>query len=116
VGSADPNGKSAVTDYATISRAGARAAWLALEPHTGRTHQLRAHLLALGHPILGDPKYNTPSSLAASGPLKLQLHARRLLIPHPGGGLIDVSAPLSPEMREGFARFGFEFAEAPTAP
>jgi 23S rRNA pseudouridine955/2504/2580 synthase len=71
VGSADPNGKSAVTDYATISRAGARAAWLALEPHTGRTHQLRAHLLALGHPILGDPKYNTPSSLAASGP-KLQ--------------------------------------------
>ena len=112
VGPGDPNGKAAVTDYATIARAGLRAAWLALEPQTGRTHQLRAHLLALGHPILGDPKYNTLSSVAASGPLKLQLHARRLVIPHPGGGVIDVSAPLSPEMREGFRRFGFELTEA----
>jgi 23S rRNA pseudouridine955/2504/2580 synthase len=108
----DPNGKPAVTHYATISRAGPRAAWLALEPETGRTHQLRAHLLGLGHPILGDPKYHTPASAEASGPLKLQLHARRLVIPHPGGGVIDVVAPLSPEMREGFARFGFELAEA----
>ncbi len=109
----DPNGKPAVTEYATISRAGPRAAWLALQPQTGRTHQLRAHLLALGHPILGDPKYHTPASVDASGPLKLQLHARRLVIPHPSGGLIDVTAPLSPEMQEGFARFGFELAEAP---
>jgi 23S rRNA pseudouridine955/2504/2580 synthase len=108
----DPNGKPAVTEYATVSRAGPRAAWLALQPQTGRTHQLRAHLLALGHPILGDPKYNTPASMDASGPLKLQLHARRLVIPHPTGGLIDVVAPLSPEMQEGFARFGFELAES----
>ena len=112
----DPNGKPAVTQYATISRAGPRAAWLALQPQTGRTHQLRAHLLALGHPILGDPKYNTPASVEASGPLKLQLHARRLVIPHPTGGLIDVTAPLSPEMEEGFARFGFELAEADADP
>jgi 23S rRNA pseudouridine955/2504/2580 synthase len=111
VGPHDPSGKPAVTDYETISRAGPRAAWLALEPHTGRTHQLRAHLLSLGHPILGDPKYNTPASIETSGPLKLQLHARRLVIPHPTGGLIDIVAPLSPEMREGFARFGFELAE-----
>jgi 23S rRNA pseudouridine955/2504/2580 synthase len=107
----DPNGKPAVTDYETISRAGPRAAWLALEPHTGRTHQLRAHLLSIGHPILGDPKYNTPASVETSGPLKLQLHARRLVVPHPTGGLVDVVAPLSPEMQEGFARFGFELAE-----
>lgn len=112
----DPNGKPAVTDYVTLSRAGPRAAWLALQPQTGRTHQLRAHLLALGHPILGDPKYNTPSSAEVSGPLKLQLHARRLIIPHPAGGLIDVVAPPSPEMRDGFARFGFELAEAPADP
>jgi len=111
VGPGDPNGKAALTDYETISRAGPRAAWLALEPHTGRTHQLRVHLLSLGHPILGDPKYNTPASVETSGPLKLQLHARRLVIPHPTGGLIDVVAPLSPEMREGFVRFGFELAE-----
>jgi len=112
----DPNGKGAVTEFTTISRAGPRAAWLALQPQTGRTHQLRAHLLALGHPILGDPKYHTASSLEASGPLKLQLHARRLIIPHPSGGVIDVIAPPSPEMQEGFARFGFELAAAPPDP
>jgi 23S rRNA pseudouridine955/2504/2580 synthase len=112
----DANGKPAVTQFVTISRAGPRAAWLALRPETGRTHQLRAHLLALGHPILGDPKYNTPSSAELSGPLKLQLHARRLTIPHPSGGLIDIEAPLSPEMKAGFARFGFEISEAAADP
>ena len=112
----DENGKPAVTDFVTISRAGDRAAWLALSPHTGRTHQLRAHLLAIGHPILGDPKYNTPASVALSGALKLQLHARRLTLPHPSSGTIDIEAPLSPEMRAGFKRFGFEDAEAPRDP
>jgi len=107
----DPAGKPAVTAFQTISRAGPRAAWLALNPLTGRTHQLRAHLLHLGHPILGDPKYNTPASMETAGPLKLQLHARRLVLPHPGGGVIDVTAPLSPEMRTGFTRFGFEEGE-----
>ena len=41
---------------------GDEAAWMALRPHTGRTHQLRAHMLAMGHPILGDPKYNSEAS------------------------------------------------------
>ncbi len=104
----DPRAKPAVTQFVTFSRAGPRAAWLALRPLTGRTHQLRVHMLALGHPILGDPKYNTPASIEASGPLKLQLHARRLTLPHPSGGQIDIEAPLSPEMRAGFARFGFD--------
>ncbi|MGH7023421.1 MAG: RluA family pseudouridine synthase [Caulobacteraceae bacterium] len=112
VAARDARAEGAVTLYATVSRAGPRAAWMALRPLTGRTHQLRAHMLALGHPILGDPKYNTPASLEASGPLKLQLHARRLAIPHPGGGLIDIEAPLSPEMEAGFARFGFDLAES----
>jgi 23S rRNA pseudouridine955/2504/2580 synthase len=112
----DPRAQPAVTDFTMVSRAGPRAAWLALRPHTGRTHQLRAHLLAIGHPILGDPKYNTPTSVATSGPLKLQLHARRLMLPHPGGGLIDVEAPLSPEMNDGFRRFGFDVHEADDDP
>ncbi len=116
VDSKDANGKPAVTEFVTISRAGPRATWLALRPQTGRTHQLRAHLLAIGHPILGDPKYNTPASMAVSAALKLQLHARRLIIPHPSGGLIDVEAPISPEMKAGFARFGFELAEAAADP
>ncbi|HWD66352.1 MAG TPA: RluA family pseudouridine synthase [Caulobacteraceae bacterium] len=108
----DPRAETAVTLYATVSRAGPAAAWLALRPMTGRTHQLRAHMLAIDCPILGDPKYNTAASVAASGPLKLQLHARRLVISHPGGGLIDVVAPLSSEMEAGFARYGFEPSEA----
>jgi 23S rRNA pseudouridine955/2504/2580 synthase len=112
----DPAAKPATTDYATLSRAGREAAWLALRPHTGRTHQLRAHLLAVGHPILGDPKYNTPQSKTVSADLQLQLHARRLVTPHPSGGAIELEAPLSPEMAAGFARFGFEPAEALSDP
>jgi 23S rRNA pseudouridine955/2504/2580 synthase len=108
----DPRGAAAVTLYATVSRAGPAAAWMALRPLTGRTHQLRAHMLAIGHPILGDPKYNTPGSKEASGPLKLQLHAHRLAIPHPEGGSIEVEAPLGPQVEAGFARFGFDPAEA----
>ena len=108
----DPAGKTAATEFETLSRAGPRAAWLALRPLTGRTHQLRAHLLAIGHPILGDPKYNTPQSAAAAGELKLQLHARRLRTPHPSGGMIDVVAPISPEMRAGFSLFGFNVSDA----
>jgi 23S rRNA pseudouridine955/2504/2580 synthase len=112
----DPRAQPAVTEFVTVSRAGPRAAWLALRPQTGRTHQLRAHLLALGHPILGDPKYNNEKSVEVSGPLKLQLHARRLTIPHPSRGLIDIEAPLSPEMKAGFARFGFDAHEADADP
>jgi 23S rRNA pseudouridine955/2504/2580 synthase len=112
----DPRAQPAVTEFVTVSRAGPRAAWLALRPTTGRTHQLRAHMLAMGHPILGDPKYQTPKSVEASGPLKLQLHARRLTIPHPSRGLIDIEAPLSPEMKAGFARFGFDIHEADEDP
>ena len=112
----DPRAKPAVTQFVTLSRAGPRAAWLALRPLTGRTHQLRVHMLALGHPILGDPKYNTPASIEASGPLKLQLHARRLTLPHPSRGVIDIEAPLSPEMLAGFARFGFDPQEVDADP
>ncbi len=108
----DPNAEVAETDFATISRASNRAAWLALRPYTGRTHQLRAHLLAIGHPILGDPKYNTPESRELSADLKLQLHARRLVIPHPSRGVLDIEAPISPELKAGFARFGFDPHEA----
>jgi 23S rRNA pseudouridine955/2504/2580 synthase len=107
----DPKAEPAVTEFATISHAGARAAWLALRPITGRTHQLRAHLLAIGHPILGDPKYHTGASAELSGELKLQLHARRIVLPHPTKGVLTLEAPLSLEMKAGFAKFGFEASE-----
>ena len=106
----------AETEFVTISRSGPRAAWMALRPHTGRTHQLRAHMLAMGHPILGDPKYANDASRALSEGLKLQLHARRLTLPHPTRGTLVLEAPLSPEMREGFERFGFDEHEADPEP
>ncbi|MFI4975438.1 MAG: RluA family pseudouridine synthase [Caulobacterales bacterium] len=112
----DPKAEPALTDFITLSRAGPRAAWVALRPHTGRTHQLRAHMLAIGHPILGDPKYCDEASAELSGDLKLQLHARRIVLPHPSRGQLVLEAPLSREMRAGFARFGFDEHEAPADP
>ena len=112
----EPGAEPAETEFLTISRAGPRAAWMALRPHTGRTHQLRAHMLAMGHPILGDPKYATDLSRELSGPLKLQLHARRLTLPHPSSGTLVLEAPLSAEMKAGFARFGFDEHEAEPEP
>ena len=116
---ADPKefgAEPADTEYVTISRAAKRAAWMALRPLTGRTHQLRAHMKAIGHPILGDPKYGDEASAALSAGLRLQLHARRLSLPHPSGGRLELEAPLSPEMKAGFERFGFSQSEAPEDP
>ncbi len=116
---ADPKehgAEPAETAYATISRAAHRAAWMALRPFTGRTHQLRAHMAAIGHPILGDPKYGDEKSAELSGLLKLQLHARRIELDHPGGGKLIVEAPLNPEMQAGFAHFGFDEHEAGVDP
>ncbi len=107
----DPRAEPAETAFATISRAAHRASWMALRPFTGRTHQLRAHMAGIGHPILGDGKYGDEKSKELSGPLKLQLHARRIELDHPRSGVLIVEAPLSPEMRAGFAHFGFEEAE-----
>ncbi|MFZ4164622.1 RluA family pseudouridine synthase [Brevundimonas sp. NPDC058933] len=112
----DPKGEPAETAFATISRAAHRASWMALRPFTGRTHQLRAHMAAIGHPILGDHKYGDEKSRELSGVLKLQLHARRIELDHPGGGTLIVEAPLSPEIKAGFAHFGFSEDESDVDP
>lgn len=112
----DERAETAETEFVTLARAGPRAAWMALWPHTGRTHQLRAHMLAIGHPILGDTKYNDPASVGLSDGLKLQLHARRLILPHPSRGTLALEAPISPELRAGFERFGFDEHEADPEP
>jgi 23S rRNA pseudouridine955/2504/2580 synthase len=106
----DEAGKDAVTYYRVLDHAGDRAAWVAMLPVTGRTHQLRAHCAALGTPILGDGKYggaaaHLPGSAAGS---RLQLHARSLEIPSPGGGSLRVTAPLPPHMKEMWRFFGFD--------
>ena len=106
----DEEGKHAITEFALVEKAGKNAAWLALMPVTGRTHQLRAHCLALGTPILGDGKYAGSEAFLARDdlPRQLHLHARRLTIPHPTRkGVIDVTAPLPEHMKKTWAFFGF---------
>ena len=112
----DKDAQPAETEYVSISRAGPRVTWLALRPHTGRTHQLRAHMKAIGHPILGDPKYSDDKAGQLSEGLKLQLHARSIYLPHPSVGMLHIEAPLSPEMKAGFAKFGFSEDEAEADP
>lgn len=116
---ADPKeagAEPAETEYVTVSRAGHRAAWMALRPHTGRTHQLRAHMKAIGHPILGDPKYGDADAVELAGGLGLQLHARRLELDHPSGGRLVLEAPLGHVIKAGFERFGFDEHEADPEP
>ncbi len=116
---ADPKehgAEPAETAYVTLSRAAHRAAWMGLRPFTGRTHQLRAHMSAIGHPIVGDPKYGSDASRELSGPLGLQLHARRIELDHPGGGKLIVEAPLGASIKAGFEHFGFDEHEADPDP
>jgi 23S rRNA pseudouridine955/2504/2580 synthase len=105
----DEDGKSAVTYYRVIDQAGSRASWLALLPLTGRTHQLRVHCAELGTPILGDGKYGGNAAQLPGGAAmhRLHLHARSLAIPHPTGGLLEVTAPLPAHMRRMWEFFGF---------
>jgi 23S rRNA pseudouridine955/2504/2580 synthase len=112
----DPDAETAETEFVMLGHAGRQVAWMALWPHTGRTHQLRAHMLAMGCPILGDPKYRNEASAALSEGLKLQLHARRLILPHPSRGMLALEAPISPELKAGFDRFGFQADDADPEP
>ena len=75
-------GRTAVTDW-TVQRAEGATTRLRLHPRTGRSHQLRVHMAAIGHPILGDPLYATGAAAAAP---RLMLHAEALRLRHPDGG------------------------------
>ncbi|MBO1073838.1 RluA family pseudouridine synthase [Roseomonas marmotae] len=101
-------GAFAVTEFSTMDVARRHATWLELRPLTGRTHQLRVHCAsALGCPILGDGKYGGQAAHLEGMSNNLHLHARRLSIPHPDGGRLEVTAPLPPHMLESFATLGF---------
>jgi len=106
---ADEEGLAAVTDYVVVERAGRQAAWLALSPQTGRTHQLRAHCVLLGTPILGDGKYGGAAAFLDEEGIggQLHLHARTVRFPHPAGGELTVTAPLPAHLRATFRFFGF---------
>jgi len=101
--------RRAVSHYATIDNAANRVTWLALSPQTGRTHQLRVHMAALGTPILGDGKYGGTGAFPKMEGLanRLHLHARRIRLPHPERGMIDVKAPLPPHFEASMKSLGF---------
>ena len=100
----------AVTYYAVVETAAQQLAWVSLKPVTGRTHQLRAHMAHIGHPIVGDPKYFNKENWQLPGGMQDKLHllARRIAVPHPRGGRIDVSAPLPPHMLQSWNLLGFD--------
>jgi 23S rRNA pseudouridine955/2504/2580 synthase len=100
----------AVTYYAVVDTAARELSWVSLKPVTGRTHQLRAHMAHIGHPIVGDPKYFAKENWQLPGGLQNRLHllARRIVAPHPRGGVIDVTAPLPPHMRQSWNLIGFD--------
>jgi 23S rRNA pseudouridine955/2504/2580 synthase len=115
----DADAQHSLTYYAIADKAAPRCAWLSMKPLTGRTHQLRAHAEAIGHPIFGDPKYGhrPEDDVRRRDPLrampkeldaKLHLLARRLVIPHPRGGVLDVTAPMPDHMRRSWDFFGFD--------
>ncbi len=105
----EAEGQPARTRYRVIERAGNRTAWVELQPFTGRTHQLRVHMAAIGHPIVGDGKYGGPAAFLTGGiSRKMHLHARRIRVDHPDGGEIDVTAELPSHFAESLASLGFE--------
>lgn len=119
--------KRATTDYAVLSALGRRAAWVALVPVTGRTHQLRAHMAGIGHPVVGDGKYGGSgqenlgdgwgAQLGGEISRKLHLHARSLSLIHPvTGRRLHLVAPLPAHMARTWEMLGWDAAEAPADP
>lgn len=105
----------AISHYRVVEQAGQSLSWLEMEPYTGRTHQLRVHAAYIGCPIIGDPKYfeaDTNWDFPGGMQNRLHLHARRIVLPHPKGGVIDVTAPLSPHMRQSWNLLGLDDASA----
>ena len=106
--SASKTGADAVTGYEVVARLHRKAAWVVLEPRTGRTHQLRVHMALIGTPIAGDRKYGGAQAMLAGIAPRMHLHAREIEFPAPGGHHVRVEAPLSPHMAETWRMFGFD--------
>ena len=103
-------GKEAQTIYRIVDHVGDKAAWIVFEPLTGRTHQLRAHAVALGTPILGDGKYGQRKAFLKNDQIenRLHLHARGLRFPHPAGHIMETLAPIPDHFKKTFRALGFD--------
>ena len=111
----DGSGRNARTRFMVLARAGKVAAWTALMPLTGRTHQLRAHAALIGCPIVGDGKYGGKAAHPTGAPKGLMLHARELELPGPGKSRLRLIAEPPPDFRAGLHWLGLYEPELPGA-
>lgn len=107
----EEDGKSAITRYKVLDGLADSLSFVELEPITGRTHQLRVHMAAIGNPIVGDGKYGGSDAFISTMdlPKQLHLHARRIELPDWNGKTLIVEAPVPQHMRKSFDILGVDY-------